>query len=1190
MATDNFTYNGVPYGKGQLVDQDVYDANHEDPRNYVKEITGLTANSTTYYCYQKYTIGSGGSAVTTSEGTTLTKTEYDALINDQQYFDIQGKIPEETTTLYVNRESDIKDVTQEKVITVVYQYTYYEPDESGDIKLTNELHVVNVHLQMESGIPIIGPLEDPPLVLPGDAVGLKAPEVTPGAYEVMINGWELFDDKNDALNHHNGVPFTNNETPVYWYQNGDHYIAFYSKTYLGKTYSNPVPLAVANYHDIADIMERQKENHLYIDRSDVDRPCKIYINDYSTLDEEDLRKGKNGLDELKALYDLSVLTPPSLDSNGLINSGSFEGHAPLGSHIKGCGNLEIILRTDIDRTQPAEGAWTAWTPIGDATTCFGGNIHGDGHTISGLETSLFGSLCGDVYNLGVTGSFTGAGIAETGDGYVENCWISTSSTEAKTSKPIFDTPDMTDTSRPKRIINCYYQEEEGATNPYTNHSGNYGIPTPKSAQAFYNGEVAYDLNGFYLNKRYYDNDASWTDTKEPYNYIIANADGSLPTSGESTQATVTPANYPEDYAWYKPKSTTLKPNIGYVEHRFYDGDFRYANGTIPESYNIRRQENIVNVNDVNVTDITWVPIWPDDYLFFGQTLTYGHVDERPHQPQPTAINKIESRLPTATSSATTSNRVYRAPAYFRSKDMSSAYFNPNAVFAATSADKTKEAHINMTAIDFTGGEEAKAANGSYGGNGTYSKGTVVASGGLPERFYPPLLDDDGIFSFQAIGLTKNLLAYTKSDGQTATTVSDVLSDVAYAEGDNTGEGYVAGKAAYRTVAQADVSSILGHWVQLDGTTYTATRDHLLVDKEDFNAPIEYTFENTTDNKHRMWYQRTPDNYVDASTGWEAISIPFEAEIVTTQTKGELTHFYHRSETGHEYWLRGFAGNVRLKQGETDIYEADFNKPAAGENTKEYTNTFLWDYYYSKDSYLDKNEDEYQKQYYNTSHTYEGYPRQAAGTPYLVGFPGSRYYEFDLSGTWIPSNRYNNEKIASPGKQTITFASETGTTINVSDTELSSKTVNAGSSYSFTPNYMGESIDAGAFFLNGDGSSFKKTTAATTAVPFRPYFTATAPARELTRSIVFSDESSKMGGDDRGNKHGGILDIYAKRKKIVVASTLPHAVDVRIVTTGGITLSAFTVEPGETVETRVNSSGIYIVHTSDARYTTKLSVR
>ena len=1198
VVKEAFIKGEIPYAVGQVITSDAYNNLDSDTRTH--NITTLTfgnsdKDKTFYYCRSSYTIGENGEGrsvtnvyvtsetynngedvpvgVVIAEGNVGTAGTYKNLVNKQLNFTIHGIAPTETSTLYVSRNSDIYDLSKEKIITVIYQYDYEESDESGlHITPVSERHVLNIHIEFKSGIPLVEDITPPDIVLPGTNIIIHTPNVTPGAYEIIGGGWEIYDNENDATIHTNGTEYTPSSEDLYWYENG-YYIAYYAKTYLGKTYSNSVPLSVANYHDMKKVMD-DVEHHYYIDHTNVMRDPKIYINDYSSTSE-------NGLDLLKDLFTLST-------------GGSLTGHAALNtSQVGGCKNLEFFLRTDLDHSE------SPWTPIGEST-CFEGRLHGDGHTISGLTPaegktgSLFDHLCGEVYNLGVTGSFTGAGIAETGDGYIENCWIK-SSAEANSfpanTYPVFGNPTRIDTDQrgPIQVENCYYPENNHYQLPTGGHI--HGKPKAMPDKAFYNGEVTYDLNGFYLGKRYYDG-TQWA-TGDQYSFIKANADGSLPTNGENTLATATSAYYPENYAWYKPEHTTLTPYLGYVEHRFYDGDFRYADGEIPENYNIRRQENTVTVNNETnetVTDITWVPIWPDDYLFFGQTLTYGHVDERPHQPQPTAINKIESRLPTATSSATTSNRVYRAPAYFRSKDMSSAYFNPNAVFAATSADKTKVAHINMTAIDFTGGKEAKVANGAYGGNGTYSKGTVVASGGLPERFYPPLLDDDGIFSFQAIGLTKNLLAYTKSDGQTATTVSDVLTDVAYAEGDNTGEGYVAGKAAYRTVGQADVSSILGHWVQLDGTTYTATRDHLLVDKEDFNAPIEYTFENTTDNKHRMWYQRTPDNYVDASTGWEAISIPFEAEIVTTQTKGELTHFYHDSETGHEYWLRGFAGNVRLKQGETDIYEADFNKPAAGSNEKNYTNTFLWDYYYSKDSYLDKNEDEYQKQYYNTSHTYEGYPRQAAGTPYLVGFPGSRYYEFDLSGTWTPSNRYNNETIASPGKQTITFASETGTTINVSDTELSSKTVNAGSSYSFTPNYMGKSIDAGAFFLNGDGSSFKKTTAATTAVPFRPYFTATAPARELTRSIVFSDESSKMGGDDRGNKHGGILDIYAKRKKIVVASTLPHAVDVRIVTTGGITLSAFTVEPGETVETRVNSSGIYIVHTSDARYTTKLSVR
>ena len=55
-----------------------------------------------------------------------------------------------------------------------------------------------------------------------------------------------------------------------------------------------------------------------------------------------------------------------------------------------------------------------------------------------------------------------------------------------------------------QIVNSYYLEEYDAVNKYTNHSGSYGIPTRKNAKAFYNGEVAYDLNGFYLYKRYND--------------------------------------------------------------------------------------------------------------------------------------------------------------------------------------------------------------------------------------------------------------------------------------------------------------------------------------------------------------------------------------------------------------------------------------------------------------------------------------------------------------------------------------------------------------------------------------------------------------------------------------------------------------------------------------------------------------
>ena len=119
--------------------------------------------------------------------------------------------------------------------------------------------------------------------------------------------------------------------------------------------------------------------------------------------------------------------------------------------------------------------------------------------------------------------------------------------------------------------------------------------------------------------------------------------------------------------------------------------------------------------------------------------------------------------------------------------------------------------------------------------------------------------------------------------------------------------YYDNSLGYRRVDDASAVSVNGHLVQSD---LTATNDHLLVDKQDFNAPMAYTF----DASHRMWYQRRPtDNeFVDHNQGWQGISLPFTAELVTTNDKGEITHFYSGSETskngtgtkiGHEYWLR-----------------------------------------------------------------------------------------------------------------------------------------------------------------------------------------------------------------------------------------------------------------------------------------------
>ena len=106
--------------------------------------------------------------------TLVTKAVYETFPNSQLNFDIRGVEPTETSTLYVSRESDIYDLSKERIITVVYQYSYDESDDEGsDIELINEMHVLNIHIVFQSGVPTIGQLMPPATVLPGATVGMK---------------------------------------------------------------------------------------------------------------------------------------------------------------------------------------------------------------------------------------------------------------------------------------------------------------------------------------------------------------------------------------------------------------------------------------------------------------------------------------------------------------------------------------------------------------------------------------------------------------------------------------------------------------------------------------------------------------------------------------------------------------------------------------------------------------------------------------------------------------------------------------------------------------------------------------------------------------------------------------------------------------------------------------------------------
>ena len=143
---------------------------------------------------------------------------------------------------------------------------------------------------------------------------------------------------------------------------------------------------------------------------------------------------------------------------------------------------------------------------------------------------------------------------------MENCWINTTGTPANGVRAVFGTPLASGFKR----VNCYYPN----TLTYNTTSDDHGMARPMPAAAFNNGTVAYDLNGFYLYKRY---NNTKTGAGQPHTFYTINTDGTL--SDPTTK------NYVENNATYCSSGIAniyVTDNVdygGYVEQRYGDGDF-----------------------------------------------------------------------------------------------------------------------------------------------------------------------------------------------------------------------------------------------------------------------------------------------------------------------------------------------------------------------------------------------------------------------------------------------------------------------------------------------------------------------------------------------------------------------------------------------------------------------------------------
>lgn len=141
-------------------------------------------------------------------------------------------------------------------------------------------------------------------------------------------------------------------------------------------------------------------------------------------------------------------------------------------------------------------------------------------------------------------------------------------------------------------------------------------------------------------------------------------------------------------------------------------------------------------------------------------------------------------------------------------------------------------------------------------------------------------------------------------------------------------------------------------------------------------------------------------------------------------------------------------------------------------------------------------------------------------------------------------------------------------------------------------------------MNSTGNAFErkmsdgtpKEPVAVAAVPFRPYFEKepASGSRKMASRILFdSDDSSFAIGDDRDPSEGevgGGLTFFTKRRVIGVTSSLREAADVRIYSTTGNTIAAFTVLPGETIERDIPITGVYIIRADKGRITKKVAVK
>lgn len=655
---------------------------------------------------------------------------------------------------------------------------------------------------------------------------------------------------------------------------------------------------------------------------------------------------------------------------------------------------------------------------------------------------------------------------------------------------------------------------------------------------FQYGKVAYDLNGYYLKaKQGNSTDADKAALKYVYDYY-ANGDYQYAhrtdaITGKNTGITYLrtgqDSNLPNygEAATRHDKTHTIDQAraLGYQAATKETKESRTGNYLPQFNQNAKKGGEPMN-----------------DFLFWGQDL------QSSPALYPARIASQENQY--------MSNRVYRTDGYYGSTEAKKYHYN-----AYNQGTKNMGTYVHIpstTAIDFTAQDD----------NATSTD------------FYDFIIKK---------GVTQNLLVYT--DAESNETSSKDAYDVVHSTlnyDEQTSEESIKGHQIIKASDEAGKVSYATPLLHLvERTPAGENSEGKACDNNDFCVPIPFSVTS------HAWYVRKPSIYANDATGaWEGICLPFTVNKAEASLNGEITHFYgDDTKYGtqyHEYWLRGLTSvDVDQKDGKT---LATFQRPGtasglfqagnAGSAESAASPDYVFENHFFENTYGDLLYNKEKNPYYTQQHTYKGYQPLKAGTPYVVRFPGERFYEFDLSSAF-----YNNLKKANEPAQTITFHAfgegysgddaEKKSTIVIPITEemktLPAEMKTAASGYAHMGTFAARKVAEGAVYgMNAQGTAFEDASTQATVMPFRTYMAKTQTAdqtRSANPSVIHIAETTgidriepEVNGNEEDSESGDYLIIRSiGSSRVKVEST--YSIQLKVFASTGQLYRILDVQPG-----------------------------